>query len=55
MYNLALPSFLTISPIICQIKYLSLHFFSFQKISFLSFAKQINFCGTNYRLSSKAT
>ena len=44
--NLPYPIFLTISPTICQIKSLSLHFFSFQKVSFLSFIKQINFCGT---------
>ena len=37
---------LTISLTICQIKSLSLHFFSFQKVLFLSFPKQINFCGT---------
>ena len=38
--NLPYPIFLTISPTICQIKSLSLHFFSFQKVSFLSFTKQ---------------
>ena len=37
IYNLVLPYFLTISPTICQIKSLSLHFFSFQKVPFLSF------------------
>ena len=41
IYNLTLPYFLTISPSICQIKSWSLNFFSFQKVSFLSFTKQI--------------
>ena len=39
-------NFLTITPTICQIKSLSLHFYSFQKVPFLSFTKQINLCCT---------
>ena len=46
IYNFALPYFFTISPTLHQIKSLSLHFLSFQKVRFLSFTKQINFCGT---------
>ena len=30
-------------------------FFAISRVSFLSFTKQINFCGTNYGLSSKIT
>ena len=52
IYNFALHYVLTISPTICQIKSLSLHFFSFQKYPFLLFTKQIKFCGTDYGLSS---
>ena len=48
MYNLFLP----ISPTICQIKSLPLHFSDFKKFH-PSFTKQINVCGTNYGLSSK--
>ena len=48
----SLPYCLAIPPNICQIKSLSLHFFSFQKFPFLSFTKQINFSGTD--LTTKA-
>ena len=50
--NLAQPYLLNISRTIKsflngQIKSLSLHFFSFQKVPFLSFNKQINLCCTD--------
>ena len=53
--TLCCPIFKPFHPPYAKLKSLSLHFFTFSKVSSLSQIKQINFCGTNCGLSSKTT